>query len=140
MKRRILVTGIGLLVLCLIFMAFSSKPVFQETATWKIPGKYVAMKNPVKPNPADLRIGKTLFAKNCKSCHGTVGKGDGTKAKGLKTKFIGDFTKGFGKQSKDGEIYYKSFFGRNEMPNFMKKIKDEEDRWIIVNYLKSLKK
>ncbi|MFC2121218.1 c-type cytochrome [Bacteroidota bacterium] len=140
MKRKILFGGIVLIGLSLLLTAFTTKTYGQETKPWKISGKYVAMKNPTKPNAADLKIGKTLFAKHCKSCHGTNGAGDGSKAAGLKTKFIGDFTKGFGKQSKDGEIYYKTFIGRDEMPGFEKKISDEEDRWIIINYIKSLKK
>ena len=38
----------------------------------------------------------------------------------------------------DGELYYKSFIGRDEMPNFEKKIRGEEDRWMVVNYMRSL--
>jgi len=140
MKRKIVYSGLMVLGLSIILMAFSSGPVFQATKEWKIPSKYVKMKNPSTPNAADARVGKTLYAKHCKSCHGTKGAGDGTKAKELKTKVIGNFTKGFGKQASDGEIYYKSFFGRDEMPSFEKKIKDNEDRWILVNYIKGLKK
>jgi hypothetical protein len=40
----------------------------------------------------------------------------------------------------DGEIYYKSFIGRDEMPNFEKKIPSESDRWMIVNYIRTMKK
>lgn len=140
MKRKVFFSLTMIMGLSIILMAFSPKPVFQDTKPWKIPGKYVAMKNPLKANAADLKVGKTLYAKHCKSCHGTKGAGDGSKAANLKTKAIGDFSKGFPTQGKDGEIYYKSFIGRDEMPSFEKKIKDEEDRWIIVNYLKSLKK
>jgi len=39
----------------------------------------------------------------------------------------------------DGVIYYQSFVGRDEMPNFEKKILDEADRWLIVNYMRTLK-
>jgi hypothetical protein len=39
---------------------------------------------------------------------------------------------------KDGELFYKSIIGRDEMPNFEKKIRSDEDRWMVVNYLRTL--
>ena len=38
----------------------------------------------------------------------------------------------------DGELYYKAIIGKDEMPNFEKKIRGEEDRWMLINYLRSL--
>ena len=38
----------------------------------------------------------------------------------------------------DGELYYKSIIGRDEMPSFEKKIKGEEDRWMVINYMRTL--
>jgi len=37
-------------------------------------------------------------------------------------------------------IYYQSFVGRDEMPNFEKKITEEEDRWAIVNFIRTMGK
>jgi len=121
---------------CFILFSFAKPP--QETKAWDIPAKYVSMKNAVASDAASIKAGKVLYEKHCKACPGANGNGDTPKAKGLKM-FIGDFTKGFGKQSKDGEIYYKSFVGRDKMPNFEKKITVENERWHIVNYMKSLK-
>ena len=36
-----------------------------------------AAKNPVPVNATTLAEGKQLFTKNCQSCHGALGKGDG---------------------------------------------------------------
>ena len=84
------------------------------------------------------RLGKILWSKHCKSCHGSKGKGDGPKARELDT-FPGDLTlKAFNDQS-DGAIYYKSFIGRDEMPNYEKKITDEEERWALVFYQRNMK-
>lgn len=105
---------------------------------WKIPSKYKNMKNPTKPNKQNLTIAKTLYSKHCKSCHGKTGKGDGTKARELKTKMFGFASKEL-KKFNDGELYYMSFIGRDEMPAFDKKIKDKEDRWFVINYIKQLK-
>ncbi|RLD80278.1 MAG: cytochrome c, partial [Bacteroidetes bacterium] len=38
-----------------------------------------------------------------------------------------------------GGLYYKGIIGRDEMPSFEKKISSKEDRWLLVNYLRTLK-
>ena len=78
-----------------------------------------------------------LYNKHCKSCHGSLGLGDGPKAKQLET-HCGDFSTDEFQSQTDGELYYKSFIGRDEMPNFEKKITDEEDRWSVINFLRTL--
>jgi len=42
------------------------------------------------------------------------------------------------KTQADGDIYFQSFVGRDEMPNFEKKIANEADKWALVYYIKSL--
>jgi hypothetical protein len=65
--------------------------------------------------------------------------GDGTKAATLKTE-PGDFSKADFQSQSDGAIFYKSSEGRDDMPSFKKKIPEAEDRWSVVNYLRTLKK
>ncbi len=107
-----------------------------EGNAWKTPDKYMKMKAP-KSTPESVAKGKELYAKSCKSCHGVTGKGDGTKAAGLKTKMVPFSDKSF-KSVVDGDKYYRSFIGRDEMPNFEKKVTTEEDRWAIVHYISTL--
>jgi len=38
----------------------------------------------------------------------------------------------------DGELFFKTSFGRDDMPEFTKKLLDDEDRWLIVNYIRTL--
>ncbi|GGK22495.1 hypothetical protein GCM10007962_15840 [Yeosuana aromativorans] len=117
------------------FIFFSFTTIMQDK--WVVPAKYVNMKNPV-PAKQDAAIGKSLFDKHCKSCHGKEGYGDGPKAAEMKGD-LGDFsTEEFQKQT-DGELFYKTTFGRNDMPEFAKKVPDDEDRWLIVNYIRTLK-
>ena len=97
------------------------------------------MKNPSAGNQESVTIGKGLWAKHCKSCHGNMGLGDGPKAKMLKT-FPGDFSSKEFQAYNDGSIYYMTVIGRDEMPNFEKKLLTEEDRWAVVNYMRTLKK
>ena len=104
---------------------------------WTVPTKYQKMENPYSDATDNENIGRILYSKHCKSCHGTKGKGDGNKAASIDTP-IGDFTDGSVKKQKDGALYYKSFTGRDDMPSFEKKIKDEEERWLIINYIRKL--
>lgn len=118
------------------FALYSFTTVVQDD--WKVPAKYEKMKNPTDPSK-DLSIGKSLYDKHCKSCHGKSGLGDGPKSNEVDGK-LGDFSsKKFQSQS-DGALFYKSYIGRDDMPNYEKKIPDEEDVWLIVNYMRTLKK
>lgn len=104
---------------------------------WVVPDKYQKMKNPIKADAESIKMGKTIYNKHCKSCHGSKGWGDGSKAAQLKTP-CGDFSqKSFQAQS-DGAIFYKTKVGRDDMPNFEKKIPYEEDIWHVVNFVRTL--
>lgn len=106
---------------------------------WEAPAKYQKMKNPYLDDADAGKIGRILYSKHCKSCHGTKGLGDGTKAEDIDTP-IGDFTDPAFSSQSDGSLYYKTFFGRDDMPGFNKKITDEEEKWLLVNYVRSLTK
>jgi len=110
----------------------------QKAKPWEVPTKYKTLKNPVKADDASIAAGKALYAKNCASCHGKTGLGDGTKAKGLDT-FPGDFSKGEFQTQTDADHFYKTKIGRDEMPKFEGKI-DDEGIWQIVNYMRTFKK
>jgi mono/diheme cytochrome c family protein len=120
--------------LAVFTLALAAFTISQEK--WEVPAKYKTMKNEYAGEDED-GIGSELFAQHCKSCHGKEGYGDGTKAKELETE-MRDLTSEEVQGQTDGELFYKSFIGREEMPNFEKKIKDDEDRWMVINYLRSL--
>jgi mono/diheme cytochrome c family protein len=121
--------AIALFTLTLVAFSISQDP-------WSVPDKYKTMKNPTAGKDSD-GVGEELYAQHCKSCHGKEGYGDGTKAKELKTEMRDLSAKEVQSQTA-GELYYKAIIGRDEMPNFEKKIGDVEDRWMVVNYIKSL--
>ncbi|MDP3358715.1 MAG: cytochrome c [Lutibacter sp.] len=106
------------------------------TSNWVVPAKYQTMKNPTDPK-VDLAIGKSLYGKHCKSCHGSEGYGDGVKAKEMKGD-LGDFSSKKFQSQTDGALFYKTTFGRDDMPAYNKKIPSDEDRWLIVNYMRTL--
>ena len=124
-----------LIAVLISFVLYSFEKYDQEK--WDIPEKYVTMKNPTYANKENLLIGKALYSKHCKSCHGTKGKGDGTKADTIDTE-MGDFTDGSISDQSDGALYYKTFTGRDDMPGFKKKISDEKEQWLVINYLRKL--
>jgi mono/diheme cytochrome c family protein len=137
MKTKRILGAFTLLMAIFVLAAFTT-PV-GEHAPWTIPAKYKSMKNPYAAD-ANLTktVGKAMWAKHCKSCHGNLGLGDGPKAPGLKTP-MDKFNDAAFQAETDGEIYYKSIIGRNEMPNFEGKIPDEEGRWAVVNFIRTLK-
>ena len=117
------------------FALYSFTSLVQEE--WKVPEKYETMKNPTDPK-ADMAIGKSLYNKHCKSCHGKEGYGDGTKADEVEGD-LGDFSSAEFQAQTDGALFYKTSFGFEDMPEYTKKMPDDEDRWLIVNYMRTLK-
>ena len=105
---------------------------------WLVPDNFKKMKNPVTADATSIAEGKSLYNTHCKSCHGSKGLGDGPKAAQLKTE-SGDLSKDLKNQT-DGELFYKTTEGRDDMPSFKKKIADADDRWNIVNFMRTLKK
>ena len=115
------------------------KEISSDSVEWIVPINYQTMKNPTYATKENVAIGKALYAKHCKSCHGKTGIGDGPKADEFDSD-IGDFTsKEFHAQS-EGTIYYKSYVGQHDKPNYEKKIPGPEHMWYIVNYIKTLEK
>ncbi len=111
----------------------------QEPAEpWEVPAKYKNMENPETADAESVKVGRMLYTKNCASCHGKTGLGDGSKARGLDT-HPGDMSGSAYQSQTEGEHFYKSKFGRNEMPKYENKIADE-DLWHIVNYMLTFKK
>ena len=122
----------GSVAILLISMAFT----MQEP--WEVPAKYKNMKNPIANDDASVKAGAMLYKKHCASCHGKVGLGDGVKARQLETS-CGDFSGEEYQGQTDGDHFYKTKFGRNEMPAYDKKVPDD-DIWKMVNYMRTFKK
>jgi mono/diheme cytochrome c family protein len=120
-------------------VALYSFTLVYQSKEWVVPETAKKVKNPTdKSSKEDLAIGKSLYAKHCQSCHGKEGYGDGPKAKELKGE-VGDFSTAEFQSQTDGSLFYKITTGRDDMPAFDKKIPDAEDRWLIINYIRTLK-
>ena len=109
-----------------------------STSNWVVPAKDKAMKNPVEASKENLKEAKSLYDIQCKSCHGSKGLGDGPKAKSLKGD-LGDFSSAKFHAQTDGDLFYIIKKGRGDHPSFAKKL-SEEEMWLIVLYVRTLKK
>jgi cbb3-type cytochrome c oxidase subunit III len=97
------------------------------------------LKNPVAADATSVAAGKELYEKNCVSCHGATGKGDGKMAETMKTK-PADLTDDEWKHgSTDGEIYTVIHGGIKTagMRAYSPKLTDHQI-WDIVNYVRSI--
>jgi mono/diheme cytochrome c family protein len=121
-----------------IAAGFTFKVNYQKKP-WVIPDVAKNKKNPVAKDAAAIATGKALWTTHCKSCHGAKGLGDGPKASELKTE-VGDLSKADAQSKTDGTFFYELSEGHEDMPAFKKKIPDEDDRWSLVNFMRTLKK
>jgi mono/diheme cytochrome c family protein len=109
-----------------------------QSGEWVVPDKYKTMKNPTDASDDEnLEIGEELYMKHCKSCHGKQGYGDGPKAAEQEGE-LGDFSEEDFQAQSDGALFYKTTTGRDDMPAYDKKMPDDEDRWLVVNYMRTL--
>ena len=117
---------------------FVSISLGAQPKPWVVPANFKTMKNAVAIGDASTKAGQALYTKNCASCHGKTGLGDGVKARSLKD-FPGDFSKADFQGQSDGDLFYKSKIGRAEMPKYEGKLTDD-DIWNIIRYMRKLKK
>ena len=94
----------------------------------------------VNPIPGqNLARGKQLFETYCYVCHGVKGDGQGPVAAKFQVpvpSLLSDKVRGF----KDGRIFHIITDGQGVMGTYATQIKEEKDRWAVVNYVRSLKK
>ena len=131
-KSRI---AIACLVLAFVPIAAFSQ---DKAKPWPVPAEFKSKANPVKSAAASIADGKEAYEAKCASCHGKKGLGDGPKAKTLDTA-SGDFTTTTFQSETDGELFWKTKTGRDDMPSYKAKLTDEEI-WSAVNYIRTFKK
>lgn len=96
-------------------------------------------KNPVAADAASVATGKQIYEKNCASCHGQTGNGDGKMGAELNPKpsnlAAGEWKHG----STDGEIFavIKAGVKGTGMKSFNSKL-TEHQIWDVVNYVRTL--
>jgi mono/diheme cytochrome c family protein len=114
-------------------VAWIAVSVVSAQGPWIAPADAKAMKNPVK----GIGNAKKTIETNCVSCHGASGKGDGPAAAALPPPKPANWTSDVVQKQTDGEIFWKISNGRGAMPPW--KHLPENERWEIVNYIRTLK-
>jgi len=97
------------------------------------------VKNPVPADATSIAAGKDIYDKNCATCHGDSGKGDGRMGEELNPK-PSDLTDADWKHgSTDGEIYKVIHDGtvKTGMKAFGRKLTDHQI-WDVINYIRSI--
>src|SRR5262249_26298816 len=107
---------------------------------WKSNNQATADKqvNPIPPDSA-LARGDTLFHTFCAVCHGGSADGKGP----MNVKFGGNIPSLIADKARnlsDGYIYSMIRYGKGNMPRYGDKVYRHEDRWAIVNYVRSLQR
>jgi mono/diheme cytochrome c family protein len=108
--------------------------VASAQAPWVAPAEAKKMTNPVK----GIGNAKKLIETNCVTCHGTSGHGDGPAAAALPPPKPANWTSEKVQKESDGELFWKISNGRGAMPPWKDALKENE-RWEIINYLRTLK-
>ena len=91
-----------------------------------------------QPKRGDPARGKVVYEKNCATCHGVRGKGEGPVGRALKPNPSPDFTDpSFWKGKTDEQLVRSIKEGKNAMPPFGKMLTDE-DIWNSLAYILQL--
>jgi mono/diheme cytochrome c family protein len=104
---------------------------------WTAPASEKDKKSPLPADPKNVEQGEKIAKVNCISCHGPKGKGDGVAAAALNPK-PADWTSSRVQGETDGELFWKISNGRGPMPPW--KHLPENDRWAVIQFIRSLKK
>ena len=112
--------------------------------TWELPDDADKTKNPVASSAESIEKGKALYLErmkgNCIFCHGETGAGNEANFPRLRRKPADLTNKERMDKMTDGELFWKISKGINGiMPNGDKRM-SEEERWHVVNYIRTLAK
>lgn len=113
-----------------------TKAATPSTQSWRAPERASRIRNSVKSDAESIAQGKQLYVKECQVCHGSSGKGDGSKAPELRVN-PGDFAHPRMSEQTDGELFWKITQGRTPMPAYRGTL-SQKQRWALVNYLRTL--
>ena len=112
--------------------------------TWELPEDADRTKNPTTASPESIAKGKELFLErqkgNCVFCHGETGSGNEANFPRLRRKPADLTNKERMTAMTDGEVFWKLSKGIEGIMPAGEKRMSEEERWHVVNYVRTLAK
>jgi mono/diheme cytochrome c family protein len=118
------------------FTMDSYNPTTPDQDKWVAPATAKDVKNPFSGTES-INKGMAIYKVRCVVCHGPEGNGDGPAGKALNPPAAIHSSAAVQSQT-DGELFWKMSEGRGPMVGW-KLILSEEDRWHLVNYVRTLK-
>ena len=118
-------------ILCLFYINVSAQN------SWVAPDEAREIINPYDGNKIAAQKGAMLYQKLCWTCHGKTGLGDGPAGKSLNPKPRNFSLKEVQEQT-DGALFWKISNGNGMMVPYKHSL-NEEQRWQLVNFIRSLK-
>ena len=108
---------------------------------WQAPADAANLSNPMKGRPDTVKLGREFYMQKCSDCHGKEGKGNGWMGQNLKRDgkplLPTNLASKMVQANTDGELFWKITNGRSPMPAHRVRF-DEEQRWHIVSFLRTL--
>jgi mono/diheme cytochrome c family protein len=112
--------------------------------TWELPDDAEKTRNSVASSPESVAKGKELYLErtkgNCVFCHGENGAGNEANLPKLRRKPADISNKERMTAMTDGELFWKISKGINGIMPAGEKRLTEEERWNVVNYIRTLAK
>ncbi len=124
-------------ILFFLLLVGSHKIVAQDPS-WQAPKSASDLKNPFAGLESATAEGKTMYNQMCAICHGRKGDGKGGGGVSLDPK-PSNFLSLEVQNESDGDIFWKLTEGKPPMASY-KDILSEDQRWKLVNYIRSLEK
>src|SRR5215216_1885971 len=121
----------------------AQQPDFSKN-TWELPEDADKTKNPTTASPESIAKGKELYMErtkgNCVFCHGDTGAGNEANLAKLRRKPADLTSKERMTAMTDGEVFWKVSKGIQGIMPAGEKRMSEEERWHVVNYVRTLAK
>ena len=112
--------------------------------TWELPDDADKTKNPTAATPESIAKGKELYLErqkgNCIFCHGETGSGNEATRERMRRKPADLSNKERMTAMTDGEVFWKISKGITGIMPAGEKRMTEEERWHVVNYVRTLAK
>jgi mono/diheme cytochrome c family protein len=99
---------------------------------WLVPEEEAATSNPSEYTLENVKLGKAIYTKNCKSCHGDPGKNNPLALVPSPVDIASEKMQ----INSEGALFYKITTGLGVMPAFTSTL-SENDRWLLVNFIQN---